>query len=99
MPGLDPSGRRRRRRRKSVDEDTAAASAPAVADEAPAAEESREAGGSSDTEDGWGRRARECPVPKPGGLIGQVFGFKKDERERPVVRIETAGSRKPEGSE
>ena len=50
-------------------------------------------------EESWERRrARECPVPKPGGLIGQVFGFKTEERERPVVRIETVSSRKPEGS-
>jgi cytochrome c oxidase assembly factor 2 len=24
---------------------------------------------------------RECPVPKPGGLIGQVFGLKTEEQE------------------
>ncbi|KAK4999874.1 hypothetical protein LTR66_001185 [Elasticomyces elasticus] len=26
---------------------------------------------------------RECPVPKPGGLVGQVLGFKPQEREKP----------------
>ena len=34
---------------------------------------------------------RECPVPKPGGLLGQVLGVKKDDEEdrRPVsVQVE-----------
>lgn len=30
---------------------------------------------------------RECPVPKPGGLIGTVLGFQKEKAERPAVRI------------
>jgi cytochrome c oxidase assembly factor 2 len=25
---------------------------------------------------------RECPIPKPGGLIGQVLGVKKDEEQK-----------------
>ncbi|KIW01876.1 uncharacterized protein PV09_06724 [Verruconis gallopava] len=35
-------------------------------------------------------RRRECPVPKPGGLVGQVLGLTKgdDSPEKPVVRIE-----------
>lgn len=41
------------------------------------------------------RKTRECPVPKPSGLIGEVLGFKKGDIERPIlapiVRIETAG--------
>ncbi|KAF2121096.1 hypothetical protein BDV96DRAFT_483786 [Lophiotrema nucula] len=32
------------------------------------------------------RKGRECPVPKPGGLIGQVLGFKKEE-ERDEVQV------------
>ena len=32
-------------------------------------------------------RSRECPVPKPTGLVGQILGVQKSE-ERPVVRIE-----------
>jgi cytochrome c oxidase assembly factor 2 len=35
------------------------------------------------------RRAHECPVPKPGGLIGQVLGFREEERKS-KVRIEVA---------
>ncbi|KAI0098521.1 hypothetical protein GGR51DRAFT_538032 [Nemania sp. FL0031] len=26
------------------------------------------------------RSKRECPVPKPGGVIGELIGFKKEER-------------------
>lgn len=40
------------------------------------------------------RKARECPVPKPGGVIGEVLGFKKtDEGDRPPVRVETVSIR------
>jgi cytochrome c oxidase assembly factor 2 len=32
---------------------------------------------------------RECPVPKPSGLIGQILGFKAQEKElNPKVRVE-----------
>ncbi|KAK5129322.1 hypothetical protein LTR08_003602 [Meristemomyces frigidus] len=27
---------------------------------------------------------RECPVPKPGGLVGKVMGFEQRGRERPT---------------
>lgn len=30
-----------------------------------------------------GRPKRECPVPKPGGIVGQIMGFKNEERPRP----------------
>jgi cytochrome c oxidase assembly factor 2 len=36
---------------------------------------------------------RECPVPKPGGLIGQVLGLKEEKDEdRPSItsRVERA---------
>lgn len=31
--------------------------------------------------DEWAAPKRECPVPKPGGLIGQVLGLKDEEAE------------------
>ena len=31
-----------------------------------------------------GRPKRECPVPKPAGLMGQIMGFENKERERPA---------------
>jgi cytochrome c oxidase assembly factor 2 len=37
---------------------------------------------------------RECPVPKPGGLVGQVLGFEKKEGRLPDVRIEKASDRR-----
>ncbi|KAJ9669530.1 hypothetical protein H2201_000397 [Coniosporium apollinis] len=99
MPELDPSGRRRRRRRKVVEGDTAMAGAHPLASEAPVVEEPKAADSALD-EEGWERRrARECPVPKPGGLIGQVFGFQQDERQRPVVRIESVRRRGTESRE
>lgn len=35
-------------------------------------------------------RRRECPVPKPGGLVGQILGLRKDEdgSTPPVVKVE-----------
>jgi len=41
-------------------------------------------------------KRRECPVPKPGGLVGQVLGFEKleDRGRLPDVRIETASDRR-----
>ncbi|CAK1355063.1 uncharacterized protein RHO25_001203 [Cercospora beticola] len=30
---------------------------------------------------------RECPVPKPGGLVGQIMGFKPTERAVPTEVI------------
>jgi len=54
--------------------------------------EERSAAGDSDDE---GEREapvrdavkRECPVPKPGGLVGQVLGFGKEDGERPKVPV------------
>jgi cytochrome c oxidase assembly factor 2 len=34
----------------------------------------------------WRAPKRECPVPKPGGLIGQVLGIKKEEDEEPSLQ-------------
>lgn len=31
-----------------------------------------------------GRKKRECPVPKPGGLVGQIMGFEHRDKEKPV---------------
>ena len=34
-----------------------------------------------------GKRERECPVPKPTGFVGQMMGFDKKEKDRPVEVI------------
>lgn len=40
-------------------------------------------------------RRRECPVPKPGGLVGQIMGFKEKESEGPrQVVVQSLRSRK-----
>jgi cytochrome c oxidase assembly factor 2 len=39
---------------------------------------------------------RECPVPKPGGLVGKVLGFEQKQREEgqpTIVRIEPMDQR------
>ena len=37
------------------------------------------------------KNPHECPIPKPGGLIGEVLGFKREGQaeKRPRPRIET----------
>ena len=37
-----------------------------------------------DTRDDNGRPKRECPVPKPGGLVGQIMGFEQKVKDKPV---------------
>ncbi|KAI5369479.1 Putative cytochrome c oxidase assembly factor 2 [Septoria linicola] len=45
-----------------------------------------------DTEDAKGKR--ECPLPKPGGLVGQIMGFKNTERPPPTeVIVQTLDKR------
>lgn len=35
----------------------------------------------------WKSPKRECPVPKPGGLIGQVLGIKKENEEEEELSV------------
>lgn len=43
-----------------------------------------------------GRPKRECPVPKPGGLVGQMMGFEQKEKSKPVeVVVKSFRSRVP----
>ena len=30
------------------------------------------------------KKQRECPVPKPGGLVGQMMGFEQKTKEKPL---------------
>lgn len=39
------------------------------------------------------RKARECPVPKPGGLLGQVMGFQNDKAEPMKVVVQPVRNR------
>lgn len=73
MEGLDGEGRRVRRRRVL---DTEPAGAEEDTTEEHVTPQSR-------------KKSRECPVPKPGGLMGQVLGFKPEQSpSKPSVRIE-----------
>jgi len=76
MDGLDSNGRRRRR--NPVEQGQTESSHADAALEA----------GSEDEMIQKNKKIRECPVPKPTGLMGQVLGFKQEQRtERPSVRI------------
>lgn len=48
-------------------------------------------GATEDHGEAMRKRAHECPIPKPRGLIGEVFGFKKQEveQEAPKTIVET----------
>jgi cytochrome c oxidase assembly factor 2 len=70
----DPSGNRRRRRRAVPEEDTC--------NDVMNEERMRK----KQLEDKLAPK-RECPVPKPGGLIGQVLGLKEEKREAETVSI------------
>lgn len=61
---MPPEGKRRRRRRPEVTETP---------------EGNIVDFGSSSEDDGFrvARAKRECPVPKPGGAVGELLGFKK----------------------
>ncbi|KAK4634553.1 hypothetical protein CLAFUW4_01635 [Fulvia fulva] len=78
-------GRRYRRKRKDNQE---AATGPGEAEAA------------DDAIDGNVRPKRECPVPKPGGIVGQIMGFKQEERQKPakiiVQSLDSKGSQRPE---
>ncbi|KAK0119811.1 hypothetical protein ONS95_011243 [Cadophora gregata] len=65
--GTPQTGKKRRRRKCPVDENEGTSAVKGVS----AADES-----SDDIEDvGLRKQKRECPVPKPGGLVGGILGF------------------------
>jgi cytochrome c oxidase assembly factor 2 len=77
---LNPDGTPRRRRRRKVgvpSEESAPASAclhaPKVVEQVSDEEDTVEEDMPSSR-----RERRECPVPKPGGIVGQILGFRKD---------------------
>jgi cytochrome c oxidase assembly factor 2 len=68
IEGPDGQPMRRRRKRKQVSDETSPEAETAEAYDALMAET---------------KKTRECPVPKPGGLLGQVMGFKESENQKP----------------
>lgn len=71
----DPTGATRRRRRRKISEEEAGSDA--MSDERRRRLQME------------GRIApkRECPVPKPGGLIGQVLGWKDEQGSQAEERV------------
>jgi cytochrome c oxidase assembly factor 2 len=78
----DPTRRRRRRRVPDADDDT-------CSDAQPDERMTRKM-----IEDKFNPK-RECPIPKPGGLVGQVLGMtrKADEEEQTSITKQVARSR------
>jgi cytochrome c oxidase assembly factor 2 len=78
----DGTPQRRRRRRKCVGNE---------GDQPESSKGARVVDGSSEEDTGLSSQApmpmRECPVPKPRGLVGEILGFKpsssEEERGRP----------------
>lgn len=87
----DAIQKRRRRRRKSQADREANAASPVEVEAGSTA-----SCGQSISDDGRMGRRRECPVPKPSGLVGQLMGFKETEGRRapPVVKVEAISRRK-----
>ncbi|KAK3943855.1 hypothetical protein QBC46DRAFT_376428 [Diplogelasinospora grovesii] len=76
--GTTPVKRRRRRRCTNTDQAAAAPAADTIREEGSVVEFE----GSNETETRESRLAkskRECPVPKPGGILGDLLGFRKEE--------------------
>jgi cytochrome c oxidase assembly factor 2 len=82
------SGQPRRRRRRILKEETCN---DTMSEERRKMKEAEE----------WATPKRECPVPKPGGLIGQVLGLKKaeEEEEQPSVTTQIQRARRKPTSE
>jgi cytochrome c oxidase assembly factor 2 len=74
--GEDGQMRRRRRRRKPAEE---------VCSDTMGEERNK----ITDAEE-WKKPTRECPIPKPGGLIGKVLGIRKDEDEDDEEKLSVA---------
>lgn len=80
IEGPDGQPMRRRRKRKQIADDAGSEGETAEAYDALMAES---------------KKTRECPVPKPGGLLGQVMGFKENENQKPPqVIVERVQSRR-----
>lgn len=73
----DPTGQNRRRRIRKVPEE----------DETCNDVVSEERRRRLRIEEKLAPQQRECPVPKPGGLIGQVLGLKDEEKEQEPTSI------------
>ena len=84
----------RRKRRKSGAAETEAAAEPDAAAASP--ESARE---KIKRQVELQRPKRTCPIPKPGGLVGQILGVREDGGrvkavERPIIKVESIRNRR-----
>ncbi|KAF2268824.1 hypothetical protein CC78DRAFT_529797 [Lojkania enalia] len=86
LDSADPEALQRRRRRRIPREN---------ANEEGLSDEKRKAVDAEEWRDM--RMKRECPVPKPGGLIGQVLGVSKEERQEVKVVVKKLGEGEESG--
>jgi len=88
---IGEDGRRMRRRRKCPPTDSAASSEPATPADLLKDDES---GDDSASLRELKERSlkRECPIPKPGGKVGEILGFKPTAKE---IEEEKTSSRPP----
>ncbi|KAL8675677.1 MAG: hypothetical protein Q9224_007417 [Gallowayella concinna] len=74
---ITEDGKRRRRRRPLPKHKASDANACAIQEEAIAPEQAMVA----EEQEALRRKAHECPVPKPGGRIGEILGFPEEEQK------------------
>lgn len=79
-----PDGRVRRRRRQKPGDDAA------ISADVQQSEDNSSGPAISD------RAKRECPVPKPSGIVGNIMGFKEQDRRKPA-EVVVLNSRTKEG--
>ncbi|SPQ23605.1 d1e8bf29-d604-4d19-b8ae-3a32c28da54f [Thermothielavioides terrestris] len=80
-PPPPPRRMRRRTTRRGLDDGAGAGEeGVAVVEFQPGRTSSSSSGGEDERATRRGRRARECPVPKPGGILGEWLGFTGGER-------------------
>ncbi|KAJ2971997.1 hypothetical protein NUW58_g9275 [Xylaria curta] len=75
-----PDGSRRRARRRSPQQTTEVKDGIAQFEAVGDSSSRTEGADASALTSTAPRGKRECPVPKPGGVIGELIGFKKEER-------------------
>ncbi|KAL8790058.1 MAG: hypothetical protein Q9213_000760 [Squamulea squamosa] len=77
---ITQDGKQRRRRRPLAKYSDRIENGVAAQEQASTHEQAMGAG----QEEALRRKAHECPVPKPGGRVGEIFGFPKKDKKLPA---------------